>query len=370
MLGQFAALVMMGSASSFEVWLDRRGSSAPLARSLPRTLFDRVLTLDTATDTSLESLIVTDSKLVGSGGLMGACLSIGEPAAQQEALALIGSVQWLFIEASHAPMITAENIIALSGGTPTRLAMAVSHASDVNGLAFALQIGVDALVATEECCAEDAALLEALQIAKAQRLESVDSSAPSSVSDESATTLTRATITDISPGGVGDRVCLDFTRLLDEGEGCLVGSSAKLLALVLGETAPSGFVPPRPFRCNAGPVHSYVMLADGSTKYLSEVVAGEELLIVRNPDGRTRPMAIGRCKCEPRPLLKVAFELPHGASNRGQIFLQQAETVRLGRAVGGGVSVTRAKPGDAITIRATGRGTHVGRAIAAQVTER
>ena len=53
--------------------------------------------------------------------------------------------------------------------------------------------------------------------------------------------------------------------------GCLLGSSAKLLALVLAETAASGYVPPRPFRVNAGPVHQYVLMADGSTRYLSEV---------------------------------------------------------------------------------------------------
>ena len=40
----------------------------------------------------------------------------------------------------------------------------------------------------------------------------------------------------------------------------------------------SGFVPPRPFRVNAGPVHAYVLMADGSTKYLSECRAGDEVM--------------------------------------------------------------------------------------------
>jgi 3-dehydroquinate synthase II len=38
----------------------------------------------------------------------------------------------------------------------------------------------------------------------------------------------------------------------------LVGSSAKALCLVHGETLATPFVPARPFRVNAGPVHSYV----------------------------------------------------------------------------------------------------------------
>lgn len=32
----------------------------------------------------------------------------------------------------------------------------------------------------------------------------------------------------------------------------------------------------RPFRINAGPVHSYALLGDGSTKYLSELCAGDQ----------------------------------------------------------------------------------------------
>lgn len=38
----------------------------------------------------------------------------------------------------------------------------------------------------------------------------------------------------------------------------LVGSSAKLLCLVQAEVLSSAYVPARPFRVNAGPVHSYV----------------------------------------------------------------------------------------------------------------
>lgn len=37
-----------------------------------------------------------------------------------------------------------------------------------------------------------------------------------------------------------------------------MGSSAKALCLVQAEVLSSPFVPPRPFRINAGPVHSYV----------------------------------------------------------------------------------------------------------------
>ncbi len=206
---------------------------------------------------------------------------------------------------------------------------------------------------------------------------------------------------------MGMQVCLDLTRLLEEGEGCLVGSSAKTLALVLGETAASGYVPPRPFRCNAGPVHAYIMLADRSTKYLSELRAGDCVLAVRSCDGRARACTIGRLKVEPRPMLKVSFapvaeQAEEGREEGragGQLFLQQAETVRLaaratsslctpseggmagddeggmagddegGMAGDADLPVTMAKAGDRILVRFTDFGTHVGRAIKAKVTE-
>ena len=85
----------------------------------------------------------------------------------------------------------------------------------------------------------------------------------------------------------------------------LVGSNAKALVLVLGETATGGFVPPRPFRVNAGPVHSYILRADGKTSYLSEVKAGDELLVASRAGGSTRSAVVGRAKVEPRPCLRV-----------------------------------------------------------------
>lgn len=58
-------------------------------------------------------------------------------------------------------------------------------------------------------------------------------------------TLCAARVTGIREGGVGDRVCVDLIQSLGAGEGMLVGSSAKLLALVHAETFETGFVPAR-----------------------------------------------------------------------------------------------------------------------------
>ena len=172
---------------------------------------------------------------------------------------------------------------------------------------------------------------------------------------------------------MGDRVCIDCISMLREDEGCLLGSSSKLMALVHGETLPGKYVPARPFRINSGPIHSYIMMADGSTKYLSEVVAGDIVKVVSLGDqGQLlhRGVTVGRCKIEPRPMLLIEF-LDVRESTRGQIFLQQAETVRLVSTNHGvATSVTDLKVGDKICVVSNMLGTHVGRRIVGNVNEK
>ena len=116
-----------------------------------------------------------------------------------------------------------------------------------------------------------------------------------------------ANVTNVESGGVGERVCIDLTERLIEREGMLIGSSANALVLIHGETIPSEFVPSRPFRVNAGAVHAYCLMADGSTKYLSELTAGDRVAIA-NPSNEIRSATIGRLKIERRPFLLVHFE--------------------------------------------------------------
>ena len=75
----------------------------------------------------------------------------------------------------------------------------------------------------------------------------------------------------------------------------LIGSVSEILCLVHGETIPSEYVPSRPFRVNAGPVHSYILMADGKTKYLNELEAGNQVAII-NSKGDERSASIGRIK--------------------------------------------------------------------------
>ena len=87
----------------------------------------------------------------------------------------------------------------------------------------------------------------------------------------------------------------------------LVGNSSQALFLVHSESVENPFVNPRPFRVNAGPVHAYIRLANGQTKYLSEVRAGDQVLVV-NFEGKSYPAVVGRAKVERRPLVLVEAE--------------------------------------------------------------
>jgi 3-dehydroquinate synthase II len=136
---------------------------------------------------------------------------------------------------------------------------------------------------------------------------------------------TRATLTSVGPAGVGDRVLVDTTSMLRPEEGLLVGSAAAFLFLVISEAVGSKFSRPRPFRVNAGAAHSYVLMADGTTRYLSELGPGDAVLVAE-AEGRVRSARVGRIKIERRPLVVAASD---DAGRVRTVFLQEAETVRL-----------------------------------------
>jgi 3-dehydroquinate synthase II len=136
---------------------------------------------------------------------------------------------------------------------------------------------------------------------------------------------TTVPVTEVHPAGVGDRVIVDTTSLLAPEEGLLVGSAAGFLFHVASEAVGSTFSRPRPFRVNAGAPHSYVLMADGGTRYLSELNANDAVLAVR-PGGPARPVRVGRLKLERRPLVVVRAD-DDGVART--VFLQEAETVRL-----------------------------------------
>jgi len=300
---------------------------------------------------------------------------------QDAAIAAVGSVAWILIDMTKCHeeietsdtswrMIPAENIISVARGAGTNVAFTVDQTGDVMGLSRALELGVDAL-----CVAADASndLWNAVCAAREER-GNVDSETKEVVEPSIVTGHCRRKSTNTL---LADRVCVDLVRTLSSTEGCWIGSSAQTMALVLSEAAPSALVPSRPFRINAGPVHSYIVLGDGTTtKYLCELEAGDEVLVFDATTGTSRAVGVGRLKIEVRPCVVVElFLLQEGENDKppSQIILQQAETVRLGESGEHFVRVTDLNPEETqspVLLRIATSGTHVGKAYSGTVIER
>jgi len=182
---------------------------------------------------------------------------------------------------------------------------------------------------------------------------------------QGAQELAPATITGIRHTGLGHRVCVDSLSMLQRGQGLLVGNSSAFTFLVHAETEHNEYVAARPFRINAGAVHAYVIMPGDRTRYLEELRAGDEVLIV-NAAGESRLATIGRVKVEARPMLLIEAEVN---GQRGAVFLQNAETIRLVTPQGAPVSVVDLKQGDQVLCRLDQAGRHFGMRIAEDIVE-
>lgn len=178
--------------------------------------------------------------------------------------------------------------------------------------------------------------------------------------------LTPCRITRIEPVGLGHRVCVDTLSLLRRGQGMLVGNSSAFTFLVHAETEHNEYVASRPFRVNAGAVHAYTRLPHDRTTYLGELKAGDECLMV-DYKGDTFIAVIGRVKIEVRPMLLIEAETADG--QKGAIFLQNAETIRLTSPQGEPLSVVTLKHGDEVLCRTDQAGRHFGMRVAEEIRE-
>lgn len=178
--------------------------------------------------------------------------------------------------------------------------------------------------------------------------------------------LLTARVTRIEPLSSGDRVCVDTCSSMDLGEGMLVGNSSQALFLIHSENVENPFVNTRPFRVNAGPVHAYIRMADGGTKYLSEIRTGDRVLIV-NFEGKSYPAVVGRAKVERRPLVLVEAE---EKSQPISVILQNAETIRLIQPDGKAISLIDLQEGSEVLVYREKGGRHFGVQIDETVVER
>lgn len=377
-------------------------------RSIPYVIEDITLALESGVD----GLIVPDNKTAAARSLA-RCAVFGETdvdrvtltakADEERAAALVRAAE----AASRAeealradaasPADTPSRLVVLARGweiipLENLLASAPGIAVEAGGLEEAvlakgvLERGVDALVVTREGLPELKAIMAALR------------------HESGVLALHPAVITRISPAGMGHRVCVDTTTRMRTGQGMLVGNSAAFTFLVNAETEHNEYVASRPFRVNAGGVHSYALMPGDRTSYLDELKAGSEVLIV-NHTGATSQATVGRVKVERRPMLMVEAVLvssgakgkvaagdgntPGGAGSKasgesggktscgasakaavgGAVFLQNAETIRLVTPEGKAVSVVELKEGDTVLCRLDAAGRHFGVRITEDIKE-
>ncbi len=183
---------------------------------------------------------------------------------------------------------------------------------------------------------------------------------------EASLPLSVAKILRVEPLGMGDRVCIDTCTSMREGQGVLVGNSSSAMFLVHSESIENPYVAARPFRVNAGGVHAYTLIPDKKTKYLSELKAGDEVLIV-DYQGKVQRAIIGRSKIERRPLIMVEAAIEGEPIS---LILQNAETIRLTRPNGEPISVVTLKSGDEVLGYKEEAGRHFGIKIKETITEK
>ncbi len=243
-------------------------------------------------------------------------------------------LDFVIVEVKDWKIIPLENIIAKLHKLHTKIFAVANSSEEVRKMFSILEIGVDGVIFPTSSINE---VKEALVYLGTRSFE-----------------LKPAKIIEIKEVGNGERVCVDTASMLGRGEGMLIGSRSNFLFLVHNESVGSSFTSPRPFRVNAGAVHCYTLSPDGTTKYLSELETGSEVLVI-DSHGKARRATVGRSKIENRPMLMIKAQI---GDEVGGIIAQNAETIRFVHPNGHLVSVTHLKRGDTVLAyakSATGR---------------
>ncbi|MBU1229120.1 MAG: 3-dehydroquinate synthase II family protein [Proteobacteria bacterium] len=274
-------------------------------------------------------------------------LPLASKADEEAAVALLRTGQAVALEKGWE-IIPVENILAQA----ENLALECESLDRAVLAAGILERGADAIVVLPEAAGDLKAIVAELKLS------------------QGSIELQRAVVTAIEPAGLGHRVCVDTISMLRRGQGMLVGNSSAFTFLVHAETESNPYVAARPFRVNAGAVHAYAALPGDKTCYLEELSAGREVLIV-GADGQTSLATVGRVKVEVRPMLKITAKVlaADGAEVSGQVFLQNAETIRVTGIDGTPISVVNLKPGDEILCRTDVAGRHFGMRIREDIKE-
>jgi len=241
---------------------------------------------------------------------------------------IVGTPDW--------KIIPLENLIAKTRGK-TKLLAKVSSVKEAKVALETLELGSDGVVL------------------KTASLEELEETAEFAKKESLALELVVVEVVELKEIGTGARVCIDTCDLMKPGEGILVGCQSSGLFLVQAEVHESPYVETRPFRVNAGPLSLYTFVSSSRTRYLSELKAGDEVLVV-DREGKVRLTNVARAKIEWRPMLLIEAEYK---GKRIKTIAQNAETIRVVTPEGS-KSVTDLEKGDKILAHVEEGGRHFG----------
>jgi 3-dehydroquinate synthase II len=268
---------------------------------------------------------------------------------EEKVSSLAGKVKYAVVDFGNWKIIPMENIIAKIHESETVLVATVKNSHEAKTALETLEMGVGGVALKTTKINEVVKTAEVVREMESGKVE-----------------LYPAEVTEVKQLGMGDRVCIDTVTMMKEGEGMLIGSQSSGFFLVHAEVSDNPYVEARPFRVNAGAVHSYILNPQGKTNYLSELKSGSEVMIV-DKKGKTSRSVVGRIKIEKRPLMFIE------AVHKKQIYkiiLQNAETIKLIGENGKSISVTAIKPGSKILVSPQEGGRHFGMKIKESIVEK
>jgi 3-dehydroquinate synthase II len=239
---------------------------------------------------------------------------------------------YIIINTENWRVIPLENLIAKTRGKSLLIAE-ISNAEDAKLMLETLELGTDGV------------------LLKTLNPEELKKTAAAVKAESTKLQLVAAKVLNVQQIGTGARVCVDTCDWMEQGEGILVGSQSAGLFLVEAEVQENPYVASRPFRVNAGTLSMYTLGSNQNTRYLSELKAGDEVLIV-NREGKVRKTNVGRTKTEFRPLLLIEAEVE---GKKIKAVLQNAETIRLVTPKGS-TPVTQLKAGDEVLTHLSAQG--------------
>jgi 3-amino-4-hydroxybenzoic acid synthase len=269
----------------------------------------------------------------------GLFVDVDDAAGLERACTAVRTDHWTVVAFRDPTKIPLEIVIAAAGSAGGHLVTVVGDAEEAAIVFSVLELGSDGVLMGGSAVGDASALVRA------------------SRPQDGHVELVELTVTATAHIGVGERACVDTCAYLAEDEGLLVGSHSKGMVLCVSETHPLPYMPTRPFRVNAGAIHSYTLAAEGRTRYLSELVAGSTVTAV-GADGRTRLVPVGRVKIETRPLISVDAVATDGRSVN--LVLQHDWHVRV---LGPGAAVlnsTELRPGHVVLGHLPTADRHVG----------